>query len=324
MEASRERHCPTFYGRFGRAAVARGPRGIGIMIDFTRHWISRFMAKKSAPSWRAELDNALRDARPSAPELNDRQAAAMLAAAIAQSRRPRRSSSGPIAMITACAALVILAAVMRGVSPRLTGSSAKQSAMVGSYVRVEKRPLLTARDSPAVLPGIRGKFSRLRGPKTRRRTWASHMSRVHPRKWSERLAANAPLKLLSVPVNYGPAYVPSLPHAPEEEPVVNNSTGRLVVIMDGPLPPKLNVIVTSDEPGNSGYARVASYTPIGPGGGVLTQTTVHGVESEEGASTSRYGIVFGKPAARLLNDCSQTGATPASTEKERDDEAHDE
>jgi len=150
------------------------------------------------------------------------------------------------------------------------------------------------------------------------------MSRVHPRKWSERLAANAPLKLLSVPVNYGPAYVPSLPHAPEEEPVVNNSTGRLVVIMDGPLPPKLNVIVTSDEPGNSGYARVASYTPIGPGGGVLTQTTVHGVESEEGASTSRYGIVFGKPAARLLNDCSQTGATPASTEKERDDEAHDE
>jgi hypothetical protein len=85
--------------------------------------------------------------------------------------------------------------------------------------------------------------------------------------------------------------------------------------LDGPSPPKLNVTVTTDEPGAAGYAKVAAYLPIGPGGGVLTECTVHEAETDTGASTSQYGIVFGLPACRLPEEKGLTAASEF-TEKE--------
>ena len=113
-----------------------------------------------------------------------------------------------------------------------------------------------------------------------------------------------------------PIYGPSIKDDPQSDYGTAGGSGRLVVIMDGPNPPRLNVEITSGEPPSMGYAKVASYMPIGPGGGVLTESTVREVANEEGTSTSRYGIIFGKPASRLMNECKQIGSTPVLTEKE--------
>jgi hypothetical protein len=94
------------------------------------------------------------------------------------------------------------------------------------------------------------------------------------------------------------------------------ASGRLVVIMDGPTPPKLNVVVNTDEPPGTGYAKVAVYTPVGTGGGVLTQTVVHESAEEAGATTSQYGVIFGHETTRLPDSSSATGAAQGLTEKE--------
>jgi hypothetical protein len=287
-----------------------------MMPNSIRQWLSSLLNKRPAPLWRQDLDDQLREARPAAPELSESQAAMMLAAAFAQSRNPLRMSAGPIAILAACAVIVLAIIGLRGFNPRLTDSRPVQSPAARNYVRVEKHSPPASRKSLKTHAIVARKLNELHEP-GRRRVFSSRVRRPHYHNRSTH-RANAELENLQpAQDDYVSISTALLAYGAEQESPGRSEQGRLVVIVDEPAPPpSLNVILTTDEPATTGYAKVACYMPVGPGGGVLTQATVHEADSEEGASTSKFGIVFGEPASRLLYDCSETGDTPALTEKE--------
>jgi len=90
-------------------------------------------------------------------------------------------------------------------------------------------------------------------------------------------------------------------------------TGHLRVTVSGPDPAALHVETTQDEPSYKGFAKVAAYMPIGPGGGVLTQCTVRDDALESDTSTAQYGIVYGESIS-CLADLS-TGSDESKAEK---------
>jgi hypothetical protein len=63
------------------------------------------------------------------------------------------------------------------------------------------------------------------------------------------------------------------------------------------------------------------FTPVGPGGGVLTQCTVRDGEDEESTQAVHYGLVYGQPVCRLP---AEPAAPAAATEQEDKEHSDDE
>jgi len=92
--------------------------------------------------------------------------------------------------------------------------------------------------------------------------------------------------------------------------------GHLIVVISEPRQAALDIQLARGDESHRGFARAAAYTSIGPGGGVLTQSTLYENPEADDVSTVQYGIVYGQPAVRLTSHPDSPLSGQVSEQKE--------
>ena len=265
-----------------------------------------------------ELGNLIKAARPVPPDLTEGRANYMLARALSESRVPHHGGIGHFTVVTrlALTGCAMAAALLfaRTATDRLIPGQAI-APLVHRPERIAEKivPIGPERSTvtPAIGPGKssqRRRFITRRG-KQRRTSWN--------RFWTAR---SVPAHLSAGMEKTGRAESRLPTDLTEPLMVALDTTPRaadahLVVIVSGHAQPRLDVEVTTGGPAHTGFAKASAYRSVGPGGGILTQCTIHeGSGEDEAADTAQYSIVYGMPVSRLRSE------TPLAADKWLPDE----
>ncbi len=278
----------------------------------------------------AALKHDLKEARPVAPELGAAESRRMLASALAASHSargvPRFFLVGAVMAAAGCIAVGALllsrrpgatpAALVMVKPPAGNGVAKSGSASRLGSVSLKPRANQQARQAingrtaglktaiPVALPGKSEERSITRFTDMRLHYRAGHyeqryrglMARATRLRQARgyRSLSNASIQPQTVVQGVWAQRATQLTVVGEPQ------TGHLIVAVSEPRQTGLNIEMATSDESHPGFAKAAAYTAIGPGGGVLTQCTLREGGESEDIRTVQYGIVHGRPAARLI------------------------
>lgn len=288
-----------------------------------------------------DLDRAIRASKPSAPPLDSAAADRMLDAALAAVRTPRsKPAYGMPALGFAVALAAVAGIVVTSRQPVAPGPA--DGIGIGAKVKTPANvlaglPIAAGRESPA------GTSLRKMGQPAR----SVVSGDLKPQHGRSRPVGRRPGRRLNTEPGSSEAQVnPSVllasrkvdarRHAADEllpasddvgksilrwtvnswAPPDPASEGHLVVAVSEPRPSAVVVDVSRRENDQSGLARASAYASIGPGGGVLTQCTLHRSAEADDFHSVEYGFVQGEPIVRLPFSDDERTADANRSEKE--------
>ncbi len=259
-----------------------------------------------------DLEARLRAARPEVPDLPAGRSEVMLKRALFEARAPRKRWSTSVALVTVAAACAIVIWYCTAAS--------RHESRTASYepgVPPKRSEAIVAQSSPQnYLLGRHVKSAEVAVRRIRRSLIGAGRRRAR------RITAVRRPFVITPPI-HDPLVVEQIaPKAPTrgpdptcEEQVPSVPPGRLVVIVSGANSRSLEVEVTLEGSERTGFARVAAYAPIGPGGGILTQCTIRDAAPRIEATTAQYGVIFGRPPACLTTASDANSSAKAGAEE---------
>ena len=287
---------------------------------------------KSEEELPAGVEQALRAARPEAPDLDSATSIRMLASALATAGMGRRAPRSLVFGV-AIATSVFVAAVglmltwravripmeivtadpnARKTNPRIAVATGSSTAKMKLHATVA---VGSAGDQTNLKPAAASAAIAASLPEKRRAPARVADTKLHPRVLSYSSRRRLLARISGLIQSGKPNNVPNISRplrdarqtgwegaSPVERDSLRSPFGRMIVIVSESRQGALDIEVSDVDVAHLGFARAAAYRPIGPGGGVFTQCTVHENAAIDEISTAEYGIVYGQLVSRLTPD----------------------